>query len=102
MKTKLPYNFKNVLWSYDFSKINPEKDKKRIIINAINYGDWYHWQWLFRHYTPQRVREIIENTPVSEFRERGLKLVGLLLNIKKMKYASRSAKIRTEKNTSRS
>lgn len=101
MKTKLPQNFKTVLWSYDFPKINPETDKERIIINAINYGDWRHWQWLFRHYTPKELKRTVGNIPISEFRERALKLVGLLLKIKKMKYASRSVKIRTEKNISK-
>ena len=95
-KTKLPQNFKDLLWSYNFSKIDLEEDKERIIINTINYGDWLHWQWVFNYYGTKEVKEIIENTPASEFRKRALKLVCLLLNIKLIKYASRGVKIKAE------
>lgn len=97
MKKKLPKDFKYLFWSYDFSKIDPEEDIERIIINTVNYGNWRHWQWLINYYGQKRVKEIIKNTPVSEFRERALKLISLLLKIKRMKYASRGAKIRAEK-----
>lgn len=97
-KTKLPKDFKYLFWSYNFSKIDTEEDIERIIINTINYGNWKHWQWLINYYGQTRVKKIIENTPISEFRGRALKLISLLLNIKKMKYASRGAKIRAEKN----
>lgn len=98
MKTRLPQNFKSLLWSYDFLKFDPDKDRERLIINTINYGDWEHWQWIFRQYTTYGIKKIIANIPASEFRERTLKLVRLLLNIKKIKYASRSIKIRAAKN----
>ncbi len=98
MKTKLPKDFKYLLWSYDFSKIDPEEDIETIIINTINYGNWEHWQWLINYYGQERVKEIIKDTPITEFRERAFKLASLLLKIKKMKYVSRGAKIRAEKN----
>lgn len=96
-KTKLPKNFKLLLWSYNFSRIDPEEDIERIIINTINYGNWEHWQWIINYYGQKRVKEVIENTPISEFRKRALKLISLLLNIKKMKYVSRGAKIKAKK-----
>jgi len=97
-KTKLPKDFKPLLWSYDFSKIDPEEDIERIIINTVNYGDWKHWQWLVKNYGKERIKKFIENTPASEFRKRSLRLASLLLKIKKIKYASRGDKIRAEKN----
>lgn len=97
-KEQLPLSFKPLLWSYKFSLIDPARDKQRIIINTINYGDWEHWQWILRHYGTTEVRKIIENVPASEFRPRALKLLCLLLNIKNIKYATRGAKIRAEKN----
>ena len=96
----LPSNFKPLFWSYRFSKISPEKDKERIIINTINYGDWEHWKWLIKYYGQKGLKEIIKDIPQSEFRKRALKLIGLLLGIKKIKYASRGAKIRAKKNIS--
>ena len=96
--SKLPSFFKPVLWSYDFSKIDPEENIERIIVNTINYGDWRHWQWIVNYYGKNKVKRIIENTPASEFRKGSLRLISLLLGIKKMKYVSRGAKIKAEKN----
>lgn len=97
---KLPSYFKYLLWSYDFSKVDPEKDIKRIIVNTINYGDWKHWQWIINYYGKKKVKEIIEELPKSEFRKRALNLICLVLGIKKLKYETRSDKIRAEKNIS--
>ena len=94
---KLPKSFKYLLWSYNFSKIDPQRDKERIIINTINYGNWEHWKWIVKNYGKETIKRIIENTPKSEFRERALMLICLLLKIKKVKYASRSAKIKAKR-----
>ena len=96
-KQKIPKDFKYLLWSYNFSLIDPQEDKERIIVNTINYGQWRHWQWIVKYYGKERLKKIIENIPASEFRKEALKLISLLLNIKRMKYAFRGAKIRAEK-----
>lgn len=96
--SKLPPFFKPILWSYNFPRVDPEEDVERIIVNTINYGDWEHWQWIVNHYGRNKVKGIIENIPASEFRKGSFRLISLLLDIKKMKYASRGAKIRAEKN----
>lgn len=97
-KIKIPKRFQGILWSYKFSSIDLVKDQERIIINAINYGDWDHWLWTFNYYGIAMVKKIIENIPTSEFRPRALKLVSLLLKIRKIKYETRGIKIRAEKN----
>ncbi|MCD6284264.1 hypothetical protein J7J12_03390 [bacterium] len=94
---KLPKSFKYLLWSYNFSKIDAQRDKQRIIINTINYGNWEHWKWIIKNYGKETIKRIIENTPKSEFRERALMLICLLLKIKKVKYVSRSAKIKAKR-----
>ncbi len=97
--TKLPKSFEYLMWSYKFNLVDPEEDKDRIIINTINYGQWEHLKWVVNYFGKARLRRIIENIPVSEFRnEAGLELVRLLLNIKKMKYANRGIKIQATKN----
>jgi len=70
---------------------------KTVIVNTINYGNWKHWQWLVKYYGREKLRKTIENIPASEFRPGSLRLISLLLGIKKMKYASRGAKIQAEK-----
>ncbi|MBU4332152.1 hypothetical protein L6279_03720 [Candidatus Parcubacteria bacterium] len=95
---KLDKSFKPLFWSYDFNKLDSEKDKRRIIINTVNYGNWKHWQWLSNSYGQKELKQEIKNTPASEFRFPALKLIRLLLGIKKMKYASRSDYIQAKKN----
>lgn len=96
-KTKLPRDFKYLFWSYDFSSVDPKKDKERIIVNIINYGQRRHWKWLIRTYGKENLRRTIENIPMTEFRKRALRLISLLLNIKEFKYVSRSDKIKAKK-----
>ena len=103
MKTKtknlnLPLFFKPLFWSYNFSSVDPQRDKKRIIINTINYGGWKHWIWAIKFYGGKEVKRTIEETPRTEFRAPALKLISLLLSIKELKYASRSDYLRSQKN----
>ena len=96
-KTKLPKDFKSLFWGYKFNLIDPEEDKRIIIVNTINYGDLSQWRWLVKTYGKERLRKIIRLIPESEFRKHILKLIKLLFKIKEFKYASRSAQIRAEK-----
>jgi len=98
--SKLPEFFSPLLWAYNFSSLDLERDKERIIINTINYGQWKHWQWIVNYYGRENIKQFIENTPISEFRSRALKLVSLLLGIKNFKYVSRSDKLQKAKNLS--
>lgn len=95
---KLPLSFKPLFWSYKFSSIDLTRDKKRIIINTINYGDWDHWLWIIEFYGKETIRKLIEATPSTEFREPALKLISLLIGITRLKYASRSDYIKGQKN----
>jgi hypothetical protein len=98
MKTKLPKDFKPLMWGYKFNLIDIEQDKRVIIVNTINYGNLDQWKWLVKTYGRDKLRKIIKLIPETEFRKYVLKLMKLLFNIKKLKYASRSAQIRAEKN----
>ena len=100
-KLRLPKFFLPLLWAYDFSFIDLERDKQRIIVNTINYGQWKHWQWIVNYYGEKNIKQFIENTPISEFRLRALKLVSILLGIKNLKYISRSDKLEKAKNLSK-
>ena len=99
-KLRLPEFFLPLLWAYNFSFIDIERDKKRIIINTINYGQWKHWQWIVDYYGKEEVKQIIKDIPISEFRSRALKLISILLGIKNFKYVSRSDKLKKAKNLS--
>jgi len=95
---KLPVFFKPLLWDVSFSSVDEEKDKRWIITRTINYGKWTHWQWILKKYKKEKVKEIIKNTPTTEFRQGGLKLASILLGIKDFKYAFRNINSTRSKN----
>ncbi len=86
---KLPLFFKLILWSYDFSSAASGMDKKYIIINTINYGDLKHWRWIIKTYGKNVIKKILSHTALSELRPHVVKLVALIFNIKKFRYARR-------------
>lgn len=85
----LPYFFKSILWSYDFSQIDPQKSKKLIIVNSINYGDLRHWRWLINAYGKEEIRSELERVPVTELRSRARRLAEIIFDIKNFNYAPR-------------
>lgn len=87
--SKLPLYFKPLFWSYNFSLLDPTKDKRLIIIKTINYGKWEHWQWMIKYYGKKEIKKIVEATRVTEFRPRVLRLISLLLSIRRFNYALR-------------
>jgi len=96
--SKLPSFFKPLFWGYDFSSIDPDRNKKLVIVNTLNYGDLKQWRWLIKKYGKEDLRGTIKTIPESEFRKHVVKLIKLLFDIKEFKYASRGAKIKAEKN----
>lgn len=91
-KKSLPESFKPLLWSYDFSAIDPEKNKKVIIINAINYGNLYHWHWLVEYYGKKTIKEVLEKSLASEIRPKVKKLASIIFSVENFNYAPRGIK----------
>ena len=89
-KHGLPQFFKTILWSYDFSKIDPEKNRKTIIINAINYGDLKHWRWLTKKYGKNVVTEVLSKIAATEIKPRARRLVSVIFSGVNFNYAQRS------------
>jgi len=92
---KLPEIFRDVLWSYEFTSVDSERDKRRIVINTINYGAWKHWLWIAHEYGKTTIAETIEGAPATEFRPGALKLACILFGAKKPIHASRTAAARS-------
>ena len=86
----LPAFFANVLWSYDFVKIDPEKHKKTIIINSINYGNLKHWRWIANYYGKEIIKEMLEKVSATEIKPRTRRLVSIIFSVKHFNYAPRS------------
>lgn len=87
-----PDFFRPLFWSYDFLSLDPQKDEKIAIVNAINYGDLKHWEWLKEYYGEERLRKSLTNIPAMEFRERALKLASIIFSVKNFNYVPRGAK----------
>ncbi|MDP3758421.1 MAG: hypothetical protein Q8Q86_01770 [Candidatus Daviesbacteria bacterium] len=89
-KQNLPAFLKPFFWSYNFYKLDPENDKKLIIIQTLNYGDLEHWRWINKFYGKGVVRDALQKVASTEFRPQALRLAGLLFNVEKFNYAPRS------------
>ena len=59
---KIPTYFKPLLWSYDFKKLDPQKNEQDIVLNAINYGNLLHWSWIAAEYGKPQVSQIIKRS----------------------------------------
>lgn len=89
-KKSLPEFFRPLFWSYDFEKLNPDKDKLTIVQNVINYGTFDHWRWIKRYYGENKIREALAVLPASCFRIPALKLASLIFKTRNLNYALRS------------
>lgn len=85
----LPESFRPILWSYNFSKIDPEKDMKTIVIQAINYGNLKHWNWIMNRYGLSSIQDILTSIVATEIHPRTRKLVSIMFSIEKFNYAPR-------------
>lgn len=91
-RERIPEFFRPILWSYDFDNIDLKKDKKTIIVNAINYGDLKHWRWLVQFYGKNEIKKILSKIPATQIRPRVLNLVSIIFDIKNFNYVPRGIK----------
>lgn len=59
MNQSIPSFLQPFLWSYDLSKLDREKNKKRIITNVLNYGTKEATDWLFSAYRKEDIENAI-------------------------------------------
>ncbi|OHB20868.1 MAG: hypothetical protein A2666_04440 [Parcubacteria group bacterium RIFCSPHIGHO2_01_FULL_47_10b] len=91
---QLPDFFRPIMWSYDLSRVSPEKNITEIITNTLNVGMWEHLKWVVDFYGKERVQSTIINIPETALRPGAIALAKALFNIETLTYASRSDKIR--------
>ncbi len=76
--SKIPLKFKPILWSYDFEKLDPQKNKKDIIINTINYGNLAHWYWILKYYGKTEIWKVVKQSRPTELRLGARRLAGII------------------------
>lgn len=58
---KLPENFARALWSYNLDKMDSQEDKKEIITQVLNHGNWDDLKLLFELYSEKEIKEVVES-----------------------------------------
>lgn len=96
MMRRIPKRLQSVLWSYDISKMDAEGDKKLIIQQVLNYGDWDDLKWLYRTYSEEDIREVLKNPRRGIWFENVLNFWCLMLKIKLPKSVRERAIFRLE------
>ncbi len=82
----IPSFVKPYLWFNDLEKIDPQKNKNRIILNVLNLGSKQATDWLFDIYSTQTIKKVIKNYGAKgELSDKSLNYWTLVLNIDKTK-----------------
>ncbi|PIW92398.1 MAG: hypothetical protein COY73_02120 [Candidatus Nealsonbacteria bacterium CG_4_10_14_0_8_um_filter_37_14] len=58
---KVPRQFQRALWSYDIDKMNFKEDKREIITQVLNYGNWEDLKLLYKLYSEKEIKNVIKN-----------------------------------------
>lgn len=84
--------FKPFLWSYDISRIDLKKDKKRIITNVLNIGTKEALDLLFKFYSSDEIKEAVANPLKGEWNEKSINYWTIIFDLdkSKLKYALRN------------
>lgn len=77
----LPVILKPFFWSYDFASLNPEKHKKLIVGQVLNFGTKEATDWLFSHYSKKTVADTASTIPLGAWNKKSLALWKLVLDI---------------------
>ncbi|MBU3968702.1 hypothetical protein KJ991_00585 [Patescibacteria group bacterium] len=77
----IPEFVRPFLWSYDISKMNLKRDKKRIITNILNFGTTKATDWLFSIYDKNDIKENVKNPMPGEWSEKSLNFWSIVLNV---------------------
>lgn len=80
-KNDLPKSVKQVLWSYDTSRIDLWRHRRLIVSQVLNYGNQEATKWLFDHYGQEEVARIASTIPLGQWDKKSLALWSLVLNV---------------------
>ena len=78
---KIPPFMAPFLWSYNLSELDLEKDKKRIITNALNYGTKEATDWVFSVFEEEDIKEVVRHPLPGEWSKKSINFWGLILGI---------------------
>jgi len=79
---KVPRQFQRALWSYDIDKMNFKEDKREIITQVLNYGNWEDLKLLYKLYSEKEIKNVIKNPRRGVWFEKVLNFWLTIFNIK--------------------
>ena len=77
----IPSFIRPFLWSYDISKIDFEKNKKRIITNVLNLGTVEATNWLFDNYSREDILDAVEHPIAGEWSKKSFNYWALMFGV---------------------
>lgn len=78
----IPKFLKPFLWWLDTDKMDIGRDKKRIITNILNYGTKKAIGWLFKTYSKEDIKKVVENPLPGEWDKKSLNFWRIFFGIK--------------------
>lgn len=66
----LPTNFKPYFWSFDFEKLDIQKNKQTIILQILSYGNIKEWSQVFQIYGANQVEEVFKNSKIDNWNKK--------------------------------
>lgn len=80
-KSQILEKFKPFLWSFDISKIDLEKNKKRIITSVLNLGTKEATDLLFDVYDKKDIKNEVKNPAPGEWNKKSLNYWSIIFDI---------------------
>ncbi len=77
---QIPASFKPYLWSYDFEKLDIERNKETIILNILYYGNFSDWKKLFQIYSEKQIKQIYKTSKKDSWNKKSVNFWNLKLN----------------------
>ncbi len=85
IKSQILEKFKPFLWSFDISKLDVSKNKRRIITNVLNYGTYDATELLFKVYSREEIKKQVENPLPGQWSDKSLNYWSIIFDIKPKK-----------------
>lgn len=74
-----------IFWYTNNQKLDQKKDKRRIILQILNYGNRRAMAWLFKHYPKSTIKKVLLERGAGELDKKSLNYWCLIFGINKAK-----------------
>jgi len=79
---RIPPCIVRCLWSFDINNLDLERQKELLITQVLNYGDWQGVKWLYKTYSEEDIKEVIEHPRRGLWFKRVLNFWQIMLKVK--------------------